>query len=133
MACQFCTFINERGSSICNACGRSLGLPPVNLNPSGIECVQCTFKNRLGTVNCGMCGMALSQLESVNLSTIPEQSCQICYCQMSEEFRMPGCTHIFCSSCAKQFFTYKVCSLFVCSIGHIMWSFEIILRSWNLA
>lgn len=108
IACEFCTFINERGAKICNACGRSLGLPSVNLNPSGIECTQCTFQNLFGSVNCGMCGTVLVKEEKLNFSIVTEQLCQICCCQMNDEFKMPRCTHIFCASCAKQHFTIKI-------------------------
>lgn len=112
LACESCTFINIRGARICDACGRSLGLPAINLNPSGIECTQCTFQNRSGSVNCGMCGMVLIKKEptlpQLNVSMLAEKLCEICWNALNDEFRMPGCTHIFCVSCAKQHFTNKV-------------------------
>lgn len=70
LTCKFCTFINERGSTICNACGRSLGLPSVNLNPSGIACLQCTFQNPYGSVNCALCGYVIVKVETANVPMV---------------------------------------------------------------
>ncbi|XP_037040221.1 E3 ubiquitin-protein ligase RNF31-like isoform X2 [Bradysia coprophila] len=132
LTCNFCTFINETGARVCNACGRTLGLPTINLNPIGVECLQCTFRNPPGSVNCQVCETPIlvdggnSTLAAVNLSIVDEMSttmavdvgaaCQICYSTMAQDFRMPGCTHLFCTVCAKTHFTIKITE---CGINNV--------------
>ncbi|XP_037041982.1 E3 ubiquitin-protein ligase RNF31-like isoform X2 [Bradysia coprophila] len=109
--CQFCTFTNERGAKICIACGRTLGLPVVNLSSSdGVKCSQCTYQNLFGCKQCVICEMPIVTVEQVNMSSTLNngQLCQICFSTTTKEFKMPGCTHSFCVSCSKQYFTVKI-------------------------
>ncbi|KAG4066077.1 hypothetical protein HA402_001324 [Bradysia odoriphaga] len=111
-ACQSCTFTNESGAKICMACGRTLGLPVLSFNASdGIECSQCTYQNPYGSQQCVICEKPIVTTEQVNMSStmnVDGQLCQICFSSTTKEFKMPGCTHSFCVSCSKQYFTVKI-------------------------
>lgn len=69
LACEFCTFLNVPNAKICDACGRTLGVPSVNLTSNGIECSQCTYQNPIGTATCHMCGGPIVANKKEDLST----------------------------------------------------------------
>lgn len=70
MRCDSCTYINAIGTRICDACGRSLGLPLVSFNNSGIQCPRCTLSNSEDSENCSVCEMPLMKKPKANVVTV---------------------------------------------------------------